>query len=152
MEYRFLSPVGTVCLTGDGVSLTSLTIERDCQPSDRGDSVWDIFLTAEIQLNEYFSGSRKVFKLPLSYSGTPFQTSVWDELQRIPYGETVTYGELAAAIGKPGAYRAVGSAVGKNPLSIIVPCHRVLAVNGLGGYAFGLDIKKLLLELESKNR
>jgi methylated-DNA-[protein]-cysteine S-methyltransferase len=106
------------------------------------------------QLSEYFAGNRREFDLPLHYeSGTDFQRAVWDELCGIPYGETTTYGELAASLEKPGAARAVGSACGANPLPIVVPCHRVLRGNGgLGGFAYDLRIKSDLLELEGVKR
>ena len=104
---------------------------------------------AEEQLNEYFAGVRREFDLPLAAKGTPFQQAVWAQLRRIPYGEVRTYGQLAAALGKPKASRAVGSACHCNPLCIVVPCHRVIGADGsLTGYAEGLEIKEYLLELE----
>ena len=104
---------------------------------------------AEEQLNEYFAGVRREFDLPLAAKGTAFQQAVWAQLRRIPYGEVRTYGQLAAALGKPKASRAVGSACHCNPLCIVVPCHRVIGADGsLTGYAEGLDIKEYLLELE----
>ena len=105
----------------------------------------------EEQLNEYFAGVRREFDLPLAPRGTPFQQAVWQQLLRIPYGEVRTYGQLAAALGKPGASRAVGSACRRNPLCILIPCHRVVGADGsLTGYAGGLDIKEYLLELEKQ--
>ncbi|WP_228989124.1 methylated-DNA--[protein]-cysteine S-methyltransferase [Streptomyces sp. DH8] len=102
------------------------------------------------QLGEYFAGDRTAFDLPLSLAGTPFQQSVWAALAKIPYGETRTYGELARELGKPGASRAVGLANGKNPVGIIVPCHRVIGSSGsLTGYGGGLDRKQRLLAFES---
>ncbi|MBM7168518.1 methylated-DNA--[protein]-cysteine S-methyltransferase [Streptomyces sp. G44] len=101
------------------------------------------------QLEAYFAGELKEFDLPLRLDGTPFQRTVWDELLRIPYGEIRTYGELAELLGKPGASRAVGLANGKNPISVIVPCHRVVGANGnLTGYGGGLDRKQRLLAFE----
>ena len=101
------------------------------------------------QFDEYFDGKRKSFNLPLSLSGTEFQMKVWNALQNIPYGETISYGELAAIIGNPKASRAVGMANNRNPIPIIVPCHRVIGHDGsLTGYAGGLELKRLLLELE----
>ncbi|WP_223777798.1 methylated-DNA--[protein]-cysteine S-methyltransferase [Streptomyces sp. 135] len=101
------------------------------------------------QLKAYFAGELKEFDLPLRLDGTPFQRMVWDELLRIPYGEVRTYGELAEILGKPGASRAVGLANGKNPISVIVPCHRVVGANGnLTGYGGGLDRKQRLLVFE----
>lgn len=104
------------------------------------------------QLAEYFAGQRKEFDLPLAPEGTPFQHTVWEKLLEIPYGATATYGEIAAATGNPKASRAVGSANGRNPICIIIPCHRVIGSGGkLTGYAFGLERKTFLLKLE-KNR
>lgn len=104
------------------------------------------------QLQEYFAGKRRVFDLPLHLQGTPFQMAVWEALQRIPYGQTRTYGQVAASIGHPGASRAVGQANNRNPLPIFVPCHRVIAADGsLAGYAFGVKTKKFLLDLEASH-
>lgn len=101
------------------------------------------------QLDDYFSGALRAFSLPMRPDGTPFQHAVWQRLREIPYGETTTYGKLAAQLGMPRAARAVGMALNKNPLHIIVPCHRVLGVSGkLTGYAGGLSIKAALLKLE----
>ncbi|MDI3385272.1 methylated-DNA--[protein]-cysteine S-methyltransferase [Streptomyces sp. B-S-A8] len=107
------------------------------------------FAEAARQLGEYFAGERHTFDLPLRLAGTPFQRRVWEGLSTIRYGETRTYGELAAQLGKPNASRAVGLANGKNPIGIVVPCHRVVGANGsLTGYGGGLDRKRRLLELE----
>ncbi|MBR0104378.1 MAG: methylated-DNA--[Firmicutes bacterium] len=104
------------------------------------------------QLEEYFEGKRKTFSIPVKLEGTPFQLKVWETLLEIPYGETRTYGEIAKAIGSPKAARAVGMANNKNPVCIIVPCHRVVGAGGaLVGYAWGLEMKERLLELERKN-
>lgn len=100
------------------------------------------------QIREYLSGERKEFDLEIKLEGTEFQKAVWREMLKIPYGETRTYSEIAAAINRPKAVRAVGTACGKNKFLIVVPCHRVVAKNGLGGYAFGLEIKQKLLKLE----
>jgi O-6-methylguanine DNA methyltransferase len=101
------------------------------------------------QLEEYFDGGRREFDLPLDLRGTPFQLRVWAELQRIPYGSTISYGELARRLGNPNLTRAVGAANGANPVSIVVPCHRVIGADGsLTGYGGGLDAKRRLLELE----
>ncbi|MEV5608775.1 methylated-DNA--[protein]-cysteine S-methyltransferase [Streptomyces sp. NPDC052225] len=101
------------------------------------------------QLHAYFQGELTTFDLPLHLNGTPFQRSVWQQLQQIPYGETRTYGELADALGKPAASRAIGLANGKNPVGVIVPCHRVIGANGsLTGYGGGLDRKRRLLDFE----
>ncbi|MDR2074204.1 MAG: methylated-DNA--[protein]-cysteine S-methyltransferase [Oscillospiraceae bacterium] len=102
------------------------------------------------QLNEYFAGSRKFFNLPLALKGTIFQEKVWSALQRIPFGKTLSYKEVAARIDSPNSSRAVGNANNKNPIAIVIPCHRVIGHNGeLSGYAGGLDAKRYLLELEN---
>ena len=107
---------------------------------------------AEEQLNEYFAGARREFDLPLAPKGTPFQKAVWAEMCRIPYGETRTYGQLAAAIGRPSACRAVGEACHSNPIAILQPCHRVVGRSGrLTGYAYGVEMKQYLLELEKQD-
>lgn len=105
------------------------------------------------QLTEYIDGGRRSFELPLRPDGTDFRKKVWRELQRIPYGETITYAELARRVGKPEAYRAVANACGANPLPIFIPCHRVVASGGKsGGYTGGLDIKLSLLETETRHK
>lgn len=104
------------------------------------------------ELQEYFAGKRRLFDVPLRLEGTPFQCQVWEALQRIPYGQTRSYGEVAASIGHPGASRAVGQANNRNPLPIFVPCHRVVAADGsLAGYAFGTKTKRFLLDLEASH-
>ncbi|MFO1519540.1 MAG: methylated-DNA--[protein]-cysteine S-methyltransferase [bacterium] len=110
-----------------------------------------ILSQASRELGEYLEGTRKTFEVPLDLVGTPFQRLVWEELLKIPYGETISYRQLADRIHNPGAIRAVGAANGKNPVSILVPCHRVIASDGsLGGYAGGLPVKARLLQLEAK--
>jgi methylated-DNA-[protein]-cysteine S-methyltransferase len=103
---------------------------------------------AAAQIREYLLGRRQQFDLPLDLHGTAFQRKVWSELARIPYGKTLSYSQLARRIGKPKAVRAVGTAVGKNPICLVIPCHRVVAVNGLGGFSGGLARKQQLLKLE----
>lgn len=103
------------------------------------------------QLQDYFSGRRTEFSLPYALVGTEFQRQVWTQIAKIPYGQTATYKDIAQAVGKPRAFQATGRAVGTNPLAIIIPCHRVVGANGdLTGYAFGLEVKKSLLKLESR--
>lgn len=112
----------------------------------------ELLSMAPIQLDEYFQGKRTTFSLPFKLTGTPFQLAVWKELQNIPYGQTTSYKEIAQKINKPKAYRAVGMANNKNPLPIIIPCHRVIGSNGkLIGYAGGLKLKNYLLELEKSH-
>ena len=128
-------------------------IRLDLKTKEKADSVITekVLLKAEKQLSEYFSGERKTFDLEFEFFGTEFQKSVWNELLKIPFGKTKTYGEIAKAIGKPKVARAVGSACNKNPLAIIVPCHRVLGASGkLSGFAFGTETKKWLLCHEAK--
>ena len=109
-----------------------------------------LILETEKQLNEYFLHRRKAFNLPIETSGTSFQQGVWELLTQIPYGSTWTYKDIALKVHRPQAVRAVGTAIGRNPISIIVPCHRVIASNGsLAGFAGGIDRKKILLDLES---
>ena len=119
----------------------------------RRDADHPIVRRAVHQLEEYFAGTRTSFDLPLDLHGTPFQQEVWQELLKIPCGTTVSYGEHARAVGRPKAARAVGAAIGRNPVSIIVPCHRVIGSNGaLTDYAGGLERKRLLLEHESRQQ
>ena len=147
------SPIGDLTLTGDGEALTGLYMEshRHAPPVDpaaRRDAA--PFRDALWQLAEYFAGERRAFDLRLRASGSDFQRSVWDQLVRIPYGETTSYGELARRLGRPDAARAVGLANGRNPISIVVPCHRVIGASGtLTGYGGGLDRKRFLLDLEA---
>jgi len=154
------SPLGELLLVSNGTDLTGLYMGSDVEaykkPQNTKES-WikkpEIFKEARNQLKEYFTGKRSVFDLSIHYDGTVFQNQVWDELRKIPYASTVTYGELAARIGKPGASRAVGGANNKNPISIIIPCHRVIGASGdLVGYGGGLEKKRWLLEHEALNR
>ncbi|MDT9698120.1 methylated-DNA--[protein]-cysteine S-methyltransferase [Streptomyces sp. P17] len=146
------SPYGPLTLVADDGVLCGLymTEQRHRPPEETFGTRDDtLFGAAEEQLEAYFAGELKEFALELRLNGTPFQRSVWDQLRRIPYGETRSYGDLADALGNPGASRAVGLANGKNPIGIIVPCHRVVGANGsLTGYGGGLDRKQRLLEFE----
>jgi methylated-DNA-[protein]-cysteine S-methyltransferase len=144
------SPLGELLLTARGGELTGLFMpaERREPPAgaERDD---DAFAAVRQQLEEYFAGQRRVFDLPLAPPGTDFQRRVWDELRRIGYGETISYAELAARSGRPTAIRAAGAANGANPISILIPCHRVIGSHGaLTGYSGGLAAKRLLLDLE----
>lgn len=152
---HLVSPIGKLTLVADGAALIAVL-----WPNDRpfrvtlGDMQEDrhhhpVLSEAARQLTEYFGGERTTFDLPLRLRGTVFQKRVWQQLRRIPYGHTRSYGQLASAIGNRSASRAVGLANSKNPLSIIVPCHRVIGASGsLTGYAGGLETKARLLELE----
>ncbi|MGH8776992.1 MAG: methylated-DNA--[protein]-cysteine S-methyltransferase [Jiangellaceae bacterium] len=148
------SPLGALLFTADDDGLTGLHMERYAHGPDGVGADWiedaGRFLEAQRQLNEYFAGERTAFDLPLHPSGTPFQQEVWQALLTIPYGEVRSYGEIAEQIGRPGASRAVGLANGRNPIAVIVPCHRVIGASGaLTGYGGGLERKRLLLDLES---
>ena len=156
MYYCYLeTPIGELLLAGDadGLSLIGFpkgSMRREPEP----DWIFNEKPLAEArrQLREYFAGKRRVFDLPLNLSGTEFQVSVLRALLEIPYGETVSYGEIAKRIGRPRAVRAVGAANGRNPLPVIVPCHRVIGSTGdLTGFGGGLDTKEALLRLEAEN-
>lgn len=146
------SPLGRLCVEGTGALLTGLYLpehKHRSGPSPTAARDDEAFAAVREQLAEYFAGSRREFDLPLKLQGTPFQRRVWQELTRIPFGTTITYAELARRVGKPDAFRAVGNANGRNPISIIVPCHRVIGSGGkLTGYAGGVDRKQRLLEWE----
>ncbi|MCX5052665.1 MULTISPECIES: methylated-DNA--[protein]-cysteine S-methyltransferase [unclassified Streptomyces] len=147
------SPYGPLTLVADDGVLSGLymTGQRHRPPQETFGAHDDtLFGEIEEQLQAYFAGELKTFTLKLRLNGTPFQRTVWAQLQRIPYGETRSYGELAEALGNTSASRAVGLANGKNPIGIIVPCHRVVGANGsLTGYGGGLDRKQRLLDFES---
>ena len=156
MYYCYIeSPIGELLLAGEDDELTMIGFpegamrrepESDWIQSDKP------FVEAARQLSEYFAGERHEFDLPLRLNGTEFQLLVLDELQRIPYGETTSYGDIAKRIGRPKAVRAVGAANGRNPIPIIVPCHRVIGSGGaLTGFGGGLDTKKALLQLEAEH-
>lgn len=151
------SPVGPLLLAGNHDALHVLSfgagsrpreIDADWQPDTKG-----VLAHVCRELDEYFAGRRKAFSTPLAFNGTPFQNRVWKELTRIPYGETISYLDLAKRIDHPRAVRAVGMANGANPIAIIVPCHRVIGSNGsLTGFGGGLPTKRALLELEKGQR
>ena len=149
---RTQSPVGELVLAATGDGLTHLLFARSTTgPEPVGSASGDAIIVETLrQLDEYFEGRRRSFDIPLNPSGTDFQRQVWMALRDIPYGATTSYGELAARIGRPQAMRAVGAANGRNPISIIVPCHRVIGRDGtLTGYGGGLPAKRLLLALEA---
>jgi methylated-DNA-[protein]-cysteine S-methyltransferase len=150
----FDCPLGRLFVQGDGHFVTGLFL-----PHHKGwrgpDAAWQLsdapFASIREQLADYFAGKRREFDVPIKLAGTPFQLRVWQELVRIPFGTTITYAQLAQRIGKPTASRAVGHANGRNPISIIVPCHRVIGADGkLTGYAGGVDKKQWLLAWERR--
>jgi methylated-DNA-[protein]-cysteine S-methyltransferase len=149
------SPLGPLLLTMAHGLLTGVSMSRKKTVADISpQSIYDPepFVAVIDQLQEYFVGERREFDVPLRLDGTAFQRLVWEQLREIPFGTTTTYGEIARRIGNPNAVRAVGLANGRNPIPIIVPCHRVIGSNGtLTGYSGGLKNKSLLLELESPN-
>lgn len=156
MYYCYMdTPIGELLVAGDdqGLSLIGFpegSMRREPEP----DWIFNEQPLAEArrQLTEYFAGDRREFELPLQLSGTEFQLLVLEELRRIPYGETTSYGDIAARIGRPRAMRAVGAANGRNPLPIVVPCHRVIGSTGdLTGFGGGLDTKEALLRLEAEH-
>lgn len=150
------SPVGELKLVASDQGLTAILWENDDPNRVRLNSTTEdkdhpVLLATERQLNDYFAGKLKKFSVPLDFIGTEFQKKVWNALLTIPFGETRSYGQIAAQIGNPKAVRAVGAANGKNPISIIAPCHRVIgATGGLTGFAGGLEAKACLLGLEAK--
>ena len=150
------SPVGTLRLVAEELGLRTVWFVRG-RKDEKPDAEWKedgaFFVEVIRQLNAYFAGELKEFEIPLLMLGTDFQKRVWKALLTIPYGETMSYGELAKKIGEPKAVRAVGAANGRNPIPIIVPCHRVIGSDGsLTGFGGGLENKKKLLELESMQR
>ena len=151
------SPIGELLLAGDGQALTGLFMQEH-RHGPVGTDGWTrtdddpVLAEAAKQLREYFNGERQTFTVPLNASGTAFQKTVWAALCDIPYGTTISYGELARRVGNAAASRAVGLANGRNPISIIVPCHRVVGSNGsLTGYGGGLERKQALLALEEEH-
>ena len=153
----FESPVGKLKLVASDIGLIAILWENDKpQRVPLSEMVEDnshsILLEAERQLTEYFAGERTQFTIPLDMRGTSFQKNVWRALQAIPFGKTLSYGEIATQLGRPTASRAVGAANGRNPISIMVPCHRVIGSTGkLTGFAGGLAVKSHLLDLETSS-
>lgn len=157
MKYTFIeSPIGPLFVAGDDQGLSYLLCENEVGHEPDIEEGWEedaaFFKDVAEQLSAYFSGERTEFDLKLNFRGTDFQNEVWRELLRIPYGRTTSYGALAARIGKPKAMRAVGAANGRNPIGIIVPCHRVIGKTGkLVGFGGGLAAKAFLLDLETRH-
>ena len=147
--HLYNSPVGGISLLKDDSDLIGVSFSNQvfCDANARNDE--NAFKIIINQLNEYFFEGRKNFSIQYRLPFTGFRSEVFKEMIKIPYGECVTYSYLAKKVGNPKAYRAVGSSCGKNPLPLVVPCHRVVSKSGLGGFTGGLDIKRFLLELES---
>ncbi len=149
------SPLGPILVAGDESGLRRINFQRGTAPQPvEPDWILDAAAMGRAieQLGAYFAGQLRQFDLRLAPRGTPFQQRVWQALRGIPYGQTATYGQIAARLGKPGGARAVGGANGRNPLPIVVPCHRVVAAQGkLGGFTGGLDLKRGLLALEERH-
>lgn len=146
------SPLGELLLVGDRRALHGLYMQRGRHPK-RISPAWtrarEPFAAVRAQLGEYFAGERREFDVPLAMHGSPFELRVWEALRDILYGATASYGEIARRVGRPSAARAVGLANGRNPIAVIVPCHRVIGADGsLTGYGGGIERKRLLLELE----
>lgn len=143
----FDSVIGRIVVEDDDSFITRVYVDNAF--IDSGDNS-RLFITAKTQLEEYFCGKRREFDIPLKLNGTEFQKTIWNALLTVPYGKTASYKDIAAMIGKPKAARAVGGANNKNPIIIIVPCHRVVGADGsLTGYAYGTDIKQKLLDIEN---
>ena len=156
MKYRYIkSPIGLLLLAGDDEGLKFVGFPEgkgQVQPQPEWKKDDRAFKDVKKQLDEYFAGKRKTFDLKLAPSGTAFQREVLTALQQIPYGETRSYQDIASGVGRPRAVRAVGAANGRNPLPIIIPCHRVIGANGsLTGFGGGLPVKQFLLDLERRD-
>lgn len=150
MTYTYISPVGNIIIKENGNAITNISFGQGKRENEFSPS--PLIIRTINQLREYFEGKRKIFDLPLAPKGTDFQKKVWQSLLEIPYGETRSYKEIATKVGNPKAYRAVGMANNKNPIAIVIPCHRVIGKNGeLTGYAGGMDVKSYLIKLEYDN-
>lgn len=140
------SPLGILMLEGEEGLLQRISL---CPEPELDPCLPELFDEVAWQLNLYFRGESRQFFLPILPQGTEFDKLVWKEMRKVPYGQTITYGELARRIGRPTAARAVAQAVGRNPLLILQPCHRIVAANGIGGFSCGVEAKKILLDLEA---
>ena len=147
--FFYQTEIGKIGVAEENGAVTNVFFGNTVVPKEYELKETPLLLLASKELKEYLSGTRRAFSLPLNPQGTPFEQEVWRALLTIPYGETRTYGEIAKAVGRPKACRAVGRANGLNPISIFIPCHRVVGKNGtLTGYAGGLQLKEQLLQLE----
>lgn len=149
--YDYSFPIGNLTIEEDGHSICGIYFGTKMLEGEKKNT--ELIREAALQLSQYFDGRRKKFDLKLSYHGTEFQIKVWKALEKIPYGETCTYKDIAESVGIPKGCRAVGMANNRNPIVIVVPCHRVIGMNGsLTGYAGGLEMKEYLLDLEKRNQ
>ena len=143
MKISFLTDLGPITIEEEGGGISSLLFSFS-----KSEEYTPLLLKAKTEVEGYLRGERKEFDRPLSPKGTPFQEKVWRELLKIKYGERVSYGEIGERIGSK-AYRAIGNACGKNPIPLIIPCHRVVGKNNLGGFSLGIELKKKLLDIEN---
>ena len=149
LKHTYSSPAGNMGLLIEDFNLISISITNPMLKGMEAKKDSESFKYIITQLDEYFFEGRKKFDITFKISPTNFRLKVYQEMQKIPYGKSITYSDLAGKVGSPKAFRAVGTACGKNPLPLIIPCHRVKAQSGLGGFTGGLDIKRFLLNLES---
>ncbi len=149
LKHIYNSPVGNIGLLIEDHNLISISLTNPMLKGIEAKKDSESFKYIITQLDEYFFEGRKKFDITFKISPTNFRLKVYQEMQKIPYGKSITYSDLAGKVGSPKAFRAVGTACGKNPLPLIIPCHRVKAQSGLGGFTGGLDIKRFLLNLES---
>lgn len=153
MDITFNSKIGIIKVSGCSSYIRKVDFLEGSQVQDSSENInvpSPLYTDAKNQIQEYLSGQRSSFDLALNFeSGTEFQQSVWKEMLKIPYGEVRTYGEIAKLLGKPGASRAIGGACNKNPIPLIIPCHRIVSSTGLGGFAYGLTMKNEILNIES---
>ena len=144
--------IGELCIEQTNGFITHIYFMHEF-PADVKTGETPLIKEAKLQLDEYFAGNRKLFSIPISPQGTPYAKKIWELLRAIPYGQTQTYKQIAEKAGNPGAARAVGLACNKNPIALLIPCHRVIGSNGaLTGYRGGLDVKRALLELEGRRK
>ena len=148
LKHTYSSPIGNIGLLIEDLNLISISLTNPVLKGIEAKKDPESFKYIIAQLDEYFFEGRKKFDIAFKISPTNFRLKVYQEMQKIPYGKSITYSDLAGKVGNPKAFRAVGTACGKNPLPLIIPCHRVKAQSGLGGFTGGLDIKRFLLNLE----
>ncbi|WP_089611584.1 methylated-DNA--[protein]-cysteine S-methyltransferase [Dehalobacterium formicoaceticum] len=151
--FYYLTEIGQIGIGANGTAITDVFFDGETISGDQNVMETPLIQKASLQIKEYLEGKRSAFDVPLALEGTEFQLAAWHALQTIPYGETRSYKEMAAQIGNPKACRAIGRANNRNPIAIIIPCHRVIGANGkLVGYGGGLPIKERLLQLEKENK